>query len=181
MNSSQYTIVVMGVSGVGKTTVARGLSEALTAQYIEADDFHSIENVEAMRAGIPLTDEMRQPWLKAITAEIDVSHKARPRELVILACSALKRTYRDILRTSNSDVIFVHLIGARNLIGARLAKRERHFMAPTLLDSQLATLEPLGLDENFVEIEVSKPLSEVLTDINECLDLDLPIRSRSAP
>lgn len=164
-SSAPSTLVVMGVCGVGKTSVARALAETLPAQYVEADDFHSVENVEAMRAGTPLTDALRQPWLKAITAEINARHKAQPGGQVVLSCSALKRAYRDILRGSEGDIGFIHLTGERDLIAARLSSRADHFLAPTLLDSQLLTLEPLEKDEQFIDIDVSRPLPEVVEAI----------------
>jgi len=167
------TLVVMGVSGVGKTSVARALSAELPAHFIEADDFHSAENVKAMRAGFPLTDEMREPWLNAITRAVDAVHKAQPEGSVILACSALKRGYRDILRSGFSRFRFIHLVGERDVIAARLSSRAGHFFSSDLLDSQFATLESLGADESFMEIDVSKALSEVVAEIKARLSADI--------
>ena len=162
--ADEKTLVVMGVSGVGKTSVARALSLALPAHYIEADDFHPSANIEAMRAGTPLTDDMRYPWLRAVAAEIKATHAARPRGNVVIACSALKKSYREILRAGNENTIFIHLSAERSVISARLSSRKGHFMAATLLDSQCATLEPPSGGENFVDIDVSNPLPDVVAE-----------------
>lgn len=136
--------VVMGVSGCGKSTVGRLIAEALNARYAEGDSFHPPQNVEKMRGGQPLDDNDRAPWLAAMAVAIR-DWNARG-ETVVLACSALKRRYRDVLR-SGGDVRFIHLAGDKALIAARLAARKDHYMPPTLLDSQFATLEPPGDDE----------------------------------
>lgn len=136
--------VVMGVSGCGKSTVGMLIAEALKARYAEGDAFHPSRNVEKMRGGQPLDDVDRLPWLEAMASAIrDWNAKG---ETVVLACSALKRRYRDVLRTGG-DVRFIHLAGDKALIAARLAARTGHYMPPTLLDSQFATLEPPGDDE----------------------------------
>jgi gluconokinase len=136
--------VVMGVSGCGKSTVGKLIAQALDAHYAEGDSFHPPENVEKMRSGQPLDDQDRAPWLAAMAAAIrDWNAK---RETVVLACSALKRRYRDVLR-SGGEVRFIHLAGDKALIAARLAARKDHYMPPTLLDSQFAALEPPGEDE----------------------------------
>ncbi len=136
--------VVMGVSGCGKSTVGKLIAEGLNARYAEGDSFHPPQNVEKMRGGQPLDDNDRAPWLAAMAAAIrDWNAKG---ETVVLACSALKRRYRDMLR-SGGDVRFIHLAGDKALIAARLAARTDHYMPPTLLDSQFATLEPPGDDE----------------------------------
>lgn len=131
--------VVMGVSGCGKSTVGKLIAATLGARYAEGDSFHPPENVEKMRGGRPLDDNDRAPWLAAMAAGIrDWNAKG---ETVVLACSALKRRYRDVLR-GGGDVRFIHLAGEKALIGARLAARKGHYMPPTLLDSQFAALEP---------------------------------------
>ncbi len=136
--------VVMGVSGCGKSTVGKLIAQALGAHYAEGDSFHPPENVEKMRGGQPLDDSDRAPWLAAMASAIrDWNAKD---ETVVLACSALKRRYRDVLR-GGGDVRFIHLAGEKALIAARLAARKGHYMPPTLLDSQFATLEPPGDDE----------------------------------
>ncbi len=136
--------VVMGVSGSGKSTVGKLIAEKLGAHYAEGDSFHPPENVEKMRGGHPLDDNDRAPWLAAMAQAIrDWNAKG---EAVVLSCSALKRRYRDVLRTGG-DVRFIHFAGDKALISARLAKRKGHYMPATLLDSQFATLEPPGEDE----------------------------------
>jgi gluconokinase len=136
--------VVMGVSGSGKSTVGKLIAEKLGARYAEGDSFHPPANVEKMRGGQPLDDTDRAPWLAAMAQAIrDWNAKG---ETVVLACSALKRRYRDVLR-AGGDVRFIHLAGDKTAIAARLATRTGHYMPPTLLDSQFATLEPPGDDE----------------------------------
>lgn len=133
-------IIVMGVSGVGKTSVGAALAKALNLPFIDADDLHPTTNRAKMAAGQPLTDEDRWPWLMACAMAL--------REDAVLACSALKRSYRDHLRQHiNCPLQIVHLTAARSLIAERLAARQGHFMPETLLDSQISTLEPPGPDE----------------------------------
>jgi gluconokinase len=131
-------VVVMGVSGSGKTTVGRLLAASLGATFMDADDFHPPENVAKMRAGRALDDADRAPWLARLHEEL-ARHATRD-ESVVLACSALKIAYRDAL-SRGLDVAFVHLAGSREVIGARLASRSGHYMPPSLLDSQFAALE----------------------------------------
>ncbi|MBM3621039.1 MAG: gluconokinase [Alphaproteobacteria bacterium] len=136
--------VVMGVSGCGKSTVGMLIAGKLRARYAEGDSFHPPENVAKMRGGQPLDDDDRAPWLSAMAQAIrDWNAKG---ETVVLACSALKRRYRDVLR-GGGDVRFIHLAGDKAAIAARLAARTGHYMPTTLLDSQFATLEPPGDDE----------------------------------
>lgn len=136
-------IVVMGVSGSGKTTVGTALAEALGVEYAEADTFHPRANIEKMSSGVPLTDEDRAPWLEAIAAWIR-EHQATGG---VVTSSALKRRYRDVLR-SGGDVWFAHLDGDRETLAERMKTRSGHFMPVSLLDSQLADLEPLQPDEH---------------------------------
>ncbi|GAA2096843.1 gluconokinase [Microlunatus panaciterrae] len=143
-------VVVMGVAGSGKTTVATLLGARLGWQVAEADDFHSSQNVAKMASGVPLTDADRQPWLIAIRDWISASDTS-----VLVTCSALRRSYRDVLRTADKRVRFLHLDGTADLIGERIRARVDHFMPPALLDSQLSTLEPLQPDEDGVVIGVS--------------------------
>src|SRR5690349_19934606 len=131
-------LIVMGVSGCGKSTVGGLLAERLGWPFRDGDSFHPPENVEKMRSGVPLTDEDRWPWLDAIAAWID--ERRRAGEHGIVACSALRRAYRVRLRAGHDDVRFVFLDGDRALIEARLKARKGHYMPPSLLDSQLATL-----------------------------------------
>jgi gluconokinase len=155
--------VVMGVSGSGKTTVARGVAEREGWKLVEGDDFHPPANVAKMRAGTPLTDDDRWPWLRAIAAEIDAM-RARG-ESAVVTCSALKRAYRDILIGDRPDVVLVYLQGSKALIAERLAARKGHFMPPTLLDSQFATLEEPGPDENPVVVSIAQPADAIVDDV----------------
>ena len=132
-------VVVMGVSGSGKSTIAAMLAHRLHWIYEDGDWFHPRSNIEKMHTGIPLTDEDRWPWLNAIAAWIDATRKAGSHG--VIACSALKRAYRDILIGDRPDVRLVYLKGDRDLIARRLATRDGHFMPPSLLESQFATLE----------------------------------------
>ncbi|SMR71053.1 gluconate kinase, SKI family [Aliiroseovarius halocynthiae] len=155
-------IVVMGVSGVGKTSVALGIARQLGAIYVEADDFHPQKNVDAMRAGIPLTDEMRHPWLTALAEGIADTQAAQDGQVVVAACSALKKSYRDTLRDRLPDVFFVHLHGDQHKIEGRMSARTDHFMPSSLLDSQFATLEPPNRDEASCTVDVSGSKSETI-------------------
>jgi gluconokinase len=133
-------VVVMGVAGCGKTTIGKRLAEALDATFEEGDAYHDAANVEKMRAGTPLTDTDRAPWLARLGAMVD-DWLAEGRRTV-LACSALKASYREVLIGARDGVVLVHLTGDETLIRARLDARRNHYMPPTLLTSQLATLEP---------------------------------------
>ena len=137
-------VVVMGVCGCGKTAIGKRLAAALGYPFLEGDTFHPPENVERMRRGIPLTDEDRAPWLAALAREL------ANRESAVLACSALKRKYRDQLATSTRSLTFLYLTAPREIITERLAARKGHYMPPDLLDSQLAILEPPAADERSV-------------------------------
>ena len=133
-------LIVMGVSGSGKSTIADKLAERLRWSYEDGDKFHPASNVAKMSAGHPLTDEDRWPWLQAIADDIDRVCGAG--QHAVIACSALKRAYRDVLVHGRSDVRIVYLKGTQELIARRLAARKNHFMPPGLLDSQFKTLEP---------------------------------------
>jgi gluconokinase len=139
------TLVVMGVSGAGKTTVAVGAAGRLGWTFAEGDDFHPAANVAKMRAGIPLTDEDRAPWLHALAAWIGAREAAG--DDAVLACSALRRAYRDVLADGHPSVCFVHVTAAPDTLRQRLQTREGHYMPASLLGSQLDTLEPLQPDE----------------------------------
>jgi gluconokinase len=137
-------VIVFGVSGAGKTTIGKLLAEELGWQFYEADDFHPRANIEKMRSGLPLTDEDRWPWLERLREQIMPSLAAK--ENAVLACSALKRVYREHLRVSG-DVKFVFLCGDYALIERQLRRRRGHFMNPALLQSQFADLEEPQPDE----------------------------------
>jgi gluconokinase len=151
--------VIMGVSGTGKSTVAGELVRDLGWPFAEGDDFHSAANVAKMHAGHPLTDADRGPWLAAISAWIGAREQAGTGGIV--TCSALKRSYRDELRAGHPDVRFICLVGGHDLLESRLEHRAGHFMPASLLDSQLATLEPLQPDEPGATIDVGQSAAEV--------------------
>ncbi|WP_354638942.1 gluconokinase [Kitasatospora camelliae] len=154
-------VVVMGVSGVGKTTVAQLLADRLGVPCAEADDFHPPANIAKMSAGIPLDDADRLPWLQAIGGWL-AERKAAGTGGVV-TCSALKRRYRDTLRAYCPDTFFLHLSGTPGLVGDRLSHRTGHFMPRSLLDSQYAALEPLGPDERGTVLDVG-PAPRALAD-----------------
>lgn len=145
-------IVVMGVSGCGKSTVGEAIARTLGCDFRDGDAFHPAANVEKMRSGAPLTDDDRWPWLDAISAHVAALERTGGH--VVIACSALKRAYRDRLRASGAAIRFVHLAGSFALIDARMKAREGHFMPASLLESQFATLEPLGADEDSVSVPI---------------------------
>ncbi len=153
-------VIVMGVSGSGKTTVAQGIATALGWEFAEGDTFHSPANVAKMRSGHPLTDEDRWPWLEAIGAWI--STKESRGESAVVTCSALRRAYRDLLRQGRPAVRFLHLTLSPEVIRERMERRQGHYMPASLLPSQLATLEPLAPDEPGVVVENDGPAAEVL-------------------
>jgi carbohydrate kinase (thermoresistant glucokinase family) len=155
--------IVMGVSGSGKTTVAVLLAAALGCQFQEGDDFHPPANVEKMRSGQPLNDADRLPWLRKIAEEID-GWRARG-ESGVLTCSALKRSYRDIIIGDRADVTLVYLKGDYDLIHRRMAGRQKHFMPMKLLDSQFAALEEPTPDEHPIVVDVTARPPEIVADI----------------
>jgi gluconokinase len=146
-------VVAMGVAGCGKTTVGLGVAAALGWRFQEGDALHPPANVAKMAGGTPLTDADRWPWLAAIAA-VMAGWRAEGASGVV-TCSALKRSYRDALRDGHSDVRILHLAGSRELIGARIGARKGHFMPPALLDSQFATLESPGADEDVLTLDVA--------------------------
>ncbi|MCA3279229.1 MAG: gluconokinase, partial [Roseomonas sp.] len=147
------TIIVMGVSGSGKSTIGALLAERLGWPFADTDGFHPAENVAKMAAGTPLTDADRWPWLDAIAAHIGAARKAG--QPVVVACSALRRAYRDRLRAGHGDLIFLHLSGAPAVIAARQAARQGHFMPPSLMASQVATLEDTGDEADALAVSVA--------------------------
>ena len=160
-------VVVMGVSGVGKTTVAVGLSSQLGWRFAEGDAFHPGSNVAKMAAGQPLTDEDRWPWLFAIS-DWQAEQSAAGRSAVV-TCSALRRVYRDLLREGHPEVVFCHLTADPDLVGERLRQRTDHYMPASLLGSQLDTLEPLQPDEPGVVVSTQGEPAEVIARALEAL------------
>jgi gluconokinase len=170
LSKSPCAIVVMGVSGSGKTTIAHRLADELGWTCEDGDKFHPKSNVDKMSAGHPLIDEDRWPWLQAIADEIDRVCKAGRR--AVIACSALKRSYRDLLVHGRDDVRIVYLNGTRDLIARRLALRKNHFMPPGLLESQFKTLEAPGADENPITVSIDASVDAIVDDIVLKLGLD---------
>jgi gluconokinase len=163
ISKTPCALVVMGVSGSGKSTIAEKLAERLGWSYEDGDKFHPASNVAKMSAGHPLTDEDRRPWLQAIADEIDqVCRDGRP---AVIACSALKRAYRDILVHGRNDVRMIYLKGTQQLIANRLAQRKGHFMPPGLLTSQFKTLEPPDSSENPVTVSIDGSVDAIVDDI----------------
>jgi gluconokinase len=160
----------MGVSGSGKSTIADKLAERLGWTFEDGDRFHPASNVAKMSAGHPLTDEDRWPWLRAIADEID--RVCRAGEHAVIACSALKRAYRDVLVHGRNDVRIVFLSGTQPLIAGRLAARKGHFMPPGLLDSQFRTLEPPQADEQPLTVSIDASVDAIVDDIVRQLGLD---------
>lgn len=141
-------LVVMGVSGVGKTTIGRELAQRLGTVFIDADDLHGEANIAKMSAGIPLDDDDRGPWLDRVGAQLAAG------DGIVIACSALARRYRDRLRRHAADTLFVHLVADPSRVAAQTSAREGHFMPPELLHSQFAALEPLGDGEAGIDVFV---------------------------
>jgi gluconokinase len=156
-------LIVMGVSGSGKSTIADQLAERIGWRCEDGDKFHPASNIAKMSAGHPLTDEDRWPWLQAIADEIDRLCKAGER--AVIACSALKRAYRDILVHGRDDVRIVYLDGTQQLIADRLAKRKGHFMPAGLLESQFKTLEPPAREENPLTVSIDASVDAIVDDI----------------
>ena len=155
--------VIMGITGSGKSTVGAMLARKLGVDFVEGDDYHPIENVQRMAAGIPLTDDDRASWLSALAARIREAHDAGTG--LVVTCSALKRSYRDILRAAAPELRFIFLNGQRLVISERLAERRGHFMPASLLDSQLSTLEEPAVDEGAWAYDIGKSPQEIVDDI----------------
>ena len=162
-------LVVMGVSGSGKSTIAERLAARLGWRFEDGDKYHPPANVAKMSAGHPLTDEDRWPWLQAIADEIDRTCKAGQR--VVIACSALKHVYRDVLVHGRNDVRIVFLNGTQDLIADRLATRKGHFMPPGLLTSQFRTLEPPQQGEHPIAVSIEATVEAIVDDIIRQLNL----------
>lgn len=160
-------VVLMGVSGSGKTTVGEILAGRLGWRFVDADDYHPPENVAKMRAGQPLTDDDRRPWLAALARLIDDVRDCG--ENLVLACSALKHEYRDYLRDGAKDVVYIYLEGPEELIRERLAHRTGHFMDPHLLHSQFEALEP---PQHAIRVNIRPTPEQIAAEIERKLGLD---------
>lgn len=168
--STPLVVVVMGTTSTGKSSVGERLADALDASFVEGDDLHPEANVEKMASGVPLTDEDRWPWLDLVAARI--AQAVEDRSPLVVTCSALKRGYRDVLRGDEAtarEVFFCHLWGETDLLRQRISGRRGHFMPSSLLESQVATLEPLQDDEQGARIDVAPPLDEVVATAMESL------------
>jgi gluconokinase len=160
-------VVLMGVSGVGKTTVGERLAGELGWTFVEADEFHPPDNVEKMRGGTPLTDDDRRPWLRALRGRI--GEACGRGENIVLACSALKADYREYLEKGcPTNVRYVYLRGSAELVRRRLEGRKGHFMNPVLLESQFETLEP---PEGDIQVDAAPPPEEIAAEIRRRLGL----------
>lgn len=154
-------MIVMGVSGCGKSAIGSAFANAIGATFIDGDDLHPAENVAKMASGLPLTDVDRAGWLACVAETLRVNEEA-----VVIACSALKRKYRDAIRSgAKADVMFLHLVGARDVIATRMLARNDHFMPPTLLNSQFAALEPPGPDETSVEVNIDQAPAAIVAEL----------------
>jgi carbohydrate kinase (thermoresistant glucokinase family) len=158
-------IVVMGVSGCGKSRVGQLLAEAIGARFTDGDDLHSVEAKAKMNAGTPLNDEDRWPWLDRVAATLNALGDGS----AVVACSALKKVYRDRIRAGASEVFFVHLDGSRELLAERIGSRSGHFFPAHMLDSQLAILERLEDDELGVTLDVASSPEELVAQVLESI------------
>ena len=158
------TYVVMGVAGSGKSLVGAAFAHALGVEFVEGDDFHPIENVTKMASGTPLSDEDRAGWLRTLAARLETATSAGTG--LVMSCSALKRAYRDVLRAKADTLQLIFLRGSKALIAARLANRKTgHFMPPSLLDSQFATLEEPDPDECAWVVDITRSPDEIVSDL----------------
>lgn len=163
MSRPARQLVLMGVSGSGKSTVAKLLAERTGCAVADGDAFHSAENIARMHAGLPLDDERRAPWLASLRAWLAL--RAAADQCAVLSCSALTRRYRDVLRGAGPNVWMVHLAGPQELVAQRLAERRGHFMSPALLGSQYAELEPLGAGEPGITVDLGDPPERIADEV----------------
>jgi gluconokinase len=161
-------LVVMGVSGCGKSEIGRRLAARLGIEFVEGDDYHPPKNISKMAAGIPLDDTDRINWLNLL--QTTLRNAARNKRGLVLSCSALKHRYRDLLRAGDPEVIFVHLAGDRDLIAQHVQARTGHFMPASLLDSQFRELEPLESDEKGITVDVHLDPNHLVAEIIRRLD-----------
>jgi len=157
---NEQLIVVMGVSGCGKSSVAKALSEQFNYEFVEADDFHPQENVDHMASGKSLTDEMREPWIRLLQAHLKQAAKAK--RSCVMSFSGLRRLHRAKIRDLPFDTLFIHLEGCKQLISDRINARSDHFMPASLLDSQYEALESASKKENIVRIDINQALDDVV-------------------
>ena len=165
MRTAPVHVVTMGVSATGKTSVASRMAEELGFEFVEGDSLHPQANIDKMEAGTPLTDADREPWLRAIAAL--VAERDEAGVSTVVTCSALKRSYRDLLRSASeacSETFFVHLHAPYEVLEKRMEQRTKHFMPTSLLKSQFDTLEPLGPDEAGVLVDVTPPVDTVVAE-----------------
>ena len=167
-----FLVVVMGVSGSGKSTVGAQLAAALGLEFLEGDSLHSERNVSRMASGIPLTDEDRQEWLDLLSQRL--AKAAQGQRGLVVSCSALKRAYRDKLRQGAPDLVLVHLTGDKALLAARTADRPGHYMPASLLTSQLETLESPWPDEHALTFDVAQEPQSIVQAVLYALAQPLP-------
>ena len=162
-SDSAITVVIMGVSGAGKTTIGQSLALELGAEFRDGDDLHSEENIAAMAAGTPLGDRERTPWLHAVGRSLAEARSGS--QDVVMACSALKRSYRDLLRQHVPDLFFVFLDGPMDLVHERIVQRNHDFMPASLLASQYLSLQPLQDDEDGIRIDIAEARDQMVREI----------------
>lgn len=165
IQSSRGLYVVMGVSGAGKTLIGSAFARSLGVEFVEGDDYHPAENVERMAAGIPLTDDDRALWLRLLAGRLREANTAGTG--LVMSCSALKKSYRAVLRSGARELQFVFLRGDRALLTERIASRRGHFMPPSLLDSQLSTLEEPSPDEGAWVCDINKSPEDLVAALVE--------------
>lgn len=163
MHREIHSIVVMGVSGSGKTTIGQLLAEAINSRFSDGDKLHSTENIAIMSAGKALSDSDRLPWLRSVGELLQGAHGQG--ESAVVACSALKRSYRDVLRTFVPDILFIFLDGPAEVVQERILLRSHEFMPPSLLASQFANLEPLEMDERGMRVDITLAPEEIVNQI----------------
>ncbi|WP_051197077.1 gluconokinase [Jonesia quinghaiensis] len=167
LTTRPFYVVVMGVSGCGKTSVGLALAERMACEFLDGDVLHSPENVAKMAAGTPLTDSDRFPWLQDVGQRLAAAQKAG--KSFVIGCSALRRAYRDLIRDQAPGTVFIHLDGDKETLLQRVSVRAGHFMPATLLNSQLDTLEPLQDDETGSVVDVALSIDEIIDTAEEWL------------